>query len=158
MMARPTSLQCLLYVSRISSKFTGDLRSTVRNVLTQAQHLNARDNVTGLLVFNHSFFAQALEGEPDTIGQTFGRISKDIRHRLPTIVLQQTVSERSFGAWTMCARQLSQLDNDILDSLERRGGFPPAYGSGPLLLRQLQAIARVHYEAFDRQAKDVLHL
>lgn len=157
-MTRPTSLQCLVYVSKVSRTAAGELRSTVRNILTQAQHLNARDDVTGLLVFNHSFFAQALEGEPDTIDQTFGRISKDIRHTLPTIVLKQAVSERNFGAWTMCARQLSQLDNDILDSLERRGGVSPAYVSGALLLSQLQAIARVHYEAFDRQARDVLYL
>jgi hypothetical protein len=157
-MAGPPSLQCLVYVSKISSNSAGDLRSTVRSILTRAQHLNARDNVTGLLVFNHSFFAQALEGEPDTIDQTFGRISKDVRYTLPTIVLKQTVSERGFGAWTMCARQLSQLDNDILDNLERRRGFPPAYGSGALLLSQLQAIARVHRETFDRQAKDVLYL
>lgn len=157
-MARPTSLQCLVYVSKISSNAAGDLRSTVRNILTQAQHLNARDNVTGILAFNHSFFAQALEGPPDTIDQTFGRISKDIRHTLPTIVLKRTVLERRFGAWTMCARQLSQLDNDILDSLERRYGFPPADSSGAFVLSQLEAIARVHYEAFDRQAKDVLYL
>lgn len=157
-MAGTALLQCLVYVSKISSGAASDLRSTVRNLLAQAQHLNARDNVTGLLVFNHAFFAQALEGAPDTIDRIFGRISKDCRHTLPTIVLKQAVSERNFGAWTMCARQLSQLDNDILDSLERRGSFSPPYDSGALLLRQLQAIARVHYEAFDRQAKDVHYL
>lgn len=148
-------LRRLVYVSKITSRNAQDLHSTVRNILTQAQHLNARDNVTGLLAFNNSFFAQVLEGEPETIDRTFGRISKDVRHSLPTIVLEQAVSERSFGAWTMCARPLSQLDNDILDGMERRGAFPPASGSGALLLCQLQAISRVHYEAFDRQTKDV---
>lgn len=157
-MAVSPPLECLVYVSRIATGNEGDLRPIVRNILTQAQHLNARDNVTGLLAFNRSFFAQVLEGEAETIDRTFGRISKDIRHTLPTMVLRQPLSERSFGAWTMCARQLSQLDNDILDSLERRGAFPPAYGSGAFLLTQLQAIARVHHEAFDRQTKDVLYL
>ncbi|MBC7770241.1 MAG: BLUF domain-containing protein [Phycisphaerales bacterium] len=145
-------------MSKIASSGLQNLHPTVRNILTQAQHLNARDNITGLLVFNSVFFAQVLEGEPETVTRTFGRISKDIRHTLPVIVLQQKISERSFGAWTMCARQLSQLDNDILNSMEQRGAFPPAYGSGALLLTQLQAIGRVHQAAFDRQAKDVLYL
>lgn len=61
-MASPPSPQCLVYVSKISSNTAGDLRSTVRNILTQAQHLNARDNVTGLLVFNHSFLPRRLRG------------------------------------------------------------------------------------------------
>ncbi len=157
-MAVAPHLHCLVYVSKISTGTARDLRSTVRNILTQAQHLNARDGITGLLAFNNSFFAQVLEGEEERIDRTFGRISKDFRHILPAIVLKQTLSERSFGGWTMCARQLSPLDKDILDSIDRRGGFPPAYGSGAALLSQLQAIGRIHQEAFDRQTKDVLYL
>ena len=58
----------------------------------------------------------------------------------------------------MCARQLSKLDNIILDSLDKQGSFPPSLGSGAKLLADLQAIGRVHQAAFDRQAKDVLFL
>ena len=157
-MTAASTLQCLVYVSKIAGSGLNNLRPTVRNILTQAQHRNARDHVTGLLVFNNSFFAQALEGEPNAVERTFGRISKDVRHTLPTILLKQTISERAFGAWTMCARQLSVLDNDILNSLEKRGAFPPGYGSGAQLLTQLQAIGRVHSAAFDRQSKDVHYL
>lgn len=157
-MAGKLLLQCTVYVSRISPGQRDNLRPTVRNILTQAQHLNARDNVTGLLVFNSSFFAQALEGESETIERTFGRISRDIRHSAPVILLSQSIAERSFGAWTMCARQLSRLDNDILDRFDQRGVFPSAADSGTALLGQLQAISRVHHAAFDLQTRDVHYL
>ncbi|MET0544737.1 MAG: BLUF domain-containing protein [Caulobacterales bacterium] len=154
-MAEAAPLHCLVYVSKIALSERAHVRQTVLNILTRSQHLNARDNITGVLVFNQLFFAQALEGDRDSVDRTFARISKDTRHTLPALVLKRAIPERSFANWTMCARQLSKLDSDILDQLEQTGAFPPPIGSGVLLLEQLKDIGRAHQAAFDLQMQDV---
>jgi hypothetical protein len=149
---------CLVYVSKAAPAEPAKRRLIVRNILTQAQHLNARDDITGLLIFNDDYFAQALEGPRDAVEQTFGRIARDERHALPTVVLRQSVEVRAFSRWTMCARQLSALDNQILDRLNDKGGFSPAAMPGVELLDALKGIARVHAAQFDRQTQSVVYL
>lgn len=150
-------LYCLTYVSKIAPSEKNRLRQAVTEILAQAQHLNARDGITGVLVFNNTYFAQALEGDRAVIEAKFGAISRDIRHSLPTLLSLGPIANRSFSSWTMCARQISKLDNDILDRLENRGAFPPAPDGGALL-EQLRAVGRVHQEYFDRQLKGVVYL
>lgn len=157
-MSETNGLHCLVYVSKIASPYRSRARQVVREILTQAQHRNAQNNITGLLVFNATFFVQALEGDLEAIDQTFGQIAKDVRHSFPMVVFKQPVAERSFAAWTMCARELSKLDNEILDRLDLHGAFLPTVPSGAFLLEQLQGIGRVHHAAFDRQMSDVLYL
>jgi DNA-binding NarL/FixJ family response regulator len=151
-------LHCLVYVSRMAPVMSQNLQQMVRSILTVAQHRNAVQGVTGLLIFNQNFFAQVLEGDLATIEKSFGRISLDPRHTMPSVLLKTAIEDRSFGAWTMCARQLSKLDNDVLDRFERQGAFPPLPQSGARLLDQLRAIGRVHQAAFDRQNQDALYL
>lgn len=157
-MTNKPNLHCLVYVSRMVPVPSQSLQQTVRSILTVAQHRNAANDVTGLLIFNQSFFAQVLEGDLAVIENTFSRISRDPRHRWPSILLKTAAAERSFGAWTMCARQLSKLDNDILDRFDQQGAFPPLPASGARLLEQLRGIGRVHQAAFDLQTKDVQYL
>jgi hypothetical protein len=157
-MPESNALYCLVYVSRIASAHRSRIRQVVREILTQAQHRNARNGVTGLLVFNSTFFVQALEGELEAVDRTFSQISRDVRHSFPTVVYKQPIAERSFHRWTMCARELSKLDNDILDRLEQRGAFVPTAESGASLLEQLRSIGRVHHAVFDQQMRDTLYL
>lgn len=154
-MTNKPNLHCLVYTSRIVPVSRQTLQQTVRSILTVAQHRNAANDVTGLLIFNQTLFAQVLEGDLAAIESTFGRISRDARHTLPSVLLKTATAERRFGAWTMCARQLSRLDNDILDRIEQQGAFP---ASGVRLLELMRGIGRVHQAAFDRQTKDVEYL
>lgn len=129
-MTSKLNLHCLVYVCRIVQVPRQSLQQTVRSILTVAQHRNAANDVTGVLIFNQNLFAQVLEGDLAAVENTFGRISRDPRHTLPSVVLRTATAERSFGAWTMCARQLSKLDNDILDRFEQQAAFPPLPASG----------------------------
>lgn len=156
-MADTSNLYCLTYVSRIANSERDRLRQTVTEILSQSQHLNGRDGITGVLVFDNTYFAQALEGDRSAVEAKFGAISRDKRHMFPTVLSQGPIAERSFAAWSMCARPLSKLDNDILDRLANRGAFPPGPDGGALI-EQLRAIARIHQEYFDRQSRDVAYL
>ena len=145
------SLCCLVYVSRLAPVTGKPAEQLVREILNHAWARNALNEVTGILVFNKMWFIQALEGPFTAIEETYNRIMKDKRHSDCRVVYKQPVSVRSFGEWTMCARQLSKLDNHILDSVEKYGGLPNGPAAGRLLLDQLQKIGQVHKTNFDRQ-------
>jgi len=147
---------CLIYTSTIALRATANLQQTVRNILTQAQHRNSIDGITGMLVFSGVTFIQALEGDKEKVTATFTRIMRDARHTRPTIVYQEPIAQRRFASWAMCARRLSSLDNQILDSFDKRGGLSAS--SATLLLDQLEGIGRVHGACFNRQRDDVAYI
>ncbi len=69
---------------------------------------NRRREVTGALVYDDHWFAQALEGELPFVEELFDRISRDTRHTKIRIVSKAIVSGRLFGNWSMgfAARKL----------------------------------------------------
>jgi hypothetical protein len=154
----PNSDICLIYSSTIALSPGANLQQIVRSILTQAQHRNSIDGITGMLVFTGDTFIQALEGEKEKVLATFARIKRDARHTRVTIVYQAPISKRRFGMWSMCARQLSTLDNQILDRFDKRGGLSPKKDSRPLLLDQLEGIGRVHSVYFQRQRDDIAYI
>lgn len=145
---RPHDIAAAANIFSASSMWTTGACS--RHVRGQPRLRRPGIQVTGLLIFNYTLFAQVLEGDFATIENTFGRISRDARHTLPSVLQKTAIAQRSFGAWTMCARQLSLLDNDILDRFEQQGTFSPLAVSGARLQEQLCGIGRVHQAAFDR--------
>ncbi len=62
---------------------------------------NRRRQITGALVYDDRWFAQALEGELDTVQETFALIAADPRHANIKITSTSAVPERLFGAWSM---------------------------------------------------------
>jgi len=57
--------------------------------------------VTGALLFNSSYFAQALEGPKLAIEQIFEKIQRDPRHGEVTVLSSQTGGQRDFPEWSM---------------------------------------------------------
>ena len=68
----------VLYVSRVA---TPHLRSAVEDILIASVRNNARDGITGFLVCDGAFFAQALEGPADRVEACFQRIAADPRNQ-----------------------------------------------------------------------------
>ncbi|UTW56029.1 BLUF domain-containing protein [Kordiimonas sp. SCSIO 12610] len=71
----------------------------LKEIFDVASRNNARDNITGLLIFYEGNFFQVIEGEADKVNACFKRIESDRRHRLPTRLSVQDVESRVFDSW-----------------------------------------------------------
>jgi hypothetical protein len=79
----------------------GDLAAEVASILATARVNNARDGVTGALVYNEHSFAQVLEGQFDAVDRTFKHIQRDPRHDNVTLLRADHTNARLFGTWAM---------------------------------------------------------
>lgn len=94
----------LVYLSSYIGVATED---SLKEIFTVASRNNIRDEISGLLIFYEGNFFQIIEGEADQINACYKRIEADRRHRLPTRLSVQEVTERAFKNW----EALFYLDN-----------------------------------------------
>lgn len=97
-MNHPTPLLQLMYVSTASWKL-GDGELTA--ILDVSRANNRKRGVTGLLLHLDHGFLQILEGPEDAVQELFTTIERDARHLGIRVLIQQPVSERLFGQWSM---------------------------------------------------------
>lgn len=71
------------------------------DILDQARSNNARDNVTGMLIYSGGQFLQALEGDASDVDAIFSRIAVDPRHRDVHMFLDHNIPSRTFSDWSM---------------------------------------------------------
>ena len=91
-------LTTLLYVSELRSFDAGEIDS----ICHQSRANNARDDITGLLVFDGRAFCQFVEGPSSAIDALLERLERDPRH-VKMRVLQHgpIASGRRFPAWRL---------------------------------------------------------
>jgi len=91
-------LDTLLYVSELTNFDAGEIDS----ICHQSRANNARDDITGLLVFDGQAFCQFVEGPRDAIAALLERLERDPRH-VEMRVLQHgpVASGRRFPAWRL---------------------------------------------------------
>ena len=94
------SLRRLIYSSRVARHVRF---ADAEEVAQKSVDRNQRLGLTGILLYTPSHFLQVLEGEPDAVGQTYLRISRDPRHSRLRIIDDCEISAREFGAWAMTA-------------------------------------------------------
>ena len=92
----------LVYYSR-NTVPSGDraMLTNMREILLVSQRNNARDAITGFLIFDTQWFVQILEGERGKVTETYNRIARDPRHASATILNVRDVPARLFPNWTM---------------------------------------------------------
>ncbi len=113
-MDTPTIRQ-LFYVSRASvpQDTTG-----IHEILHAARRNNARNDVTGCLLFSGMYFAQVLEGDLDVVSATLARILKDDRHADVRVLLERDVGLREYDQWSMGYMHDLTLENDVRATLQ----------------------------------------
>jgi hypothetical protein len=57
---------------------------------------------------------QVLEGEKDTVLETFQSIKLDVRHCGIFVLIEEEIASRKFSSWSMGFRQLSNADFEKL--------------------------------------------
>lgn len=70
-------------------------------ILESARRNNARDNLTGALIYNGHNFMQLLEGPVKDVERCLDTIRRDTRHSGVTEVRRRAVEAREFAEWSM---------------------------------------------------------
>ena len=90
-------------------------RASIRN--------NARDGITGLLLFNGAVFVQTIEGPPDAVDRLLMRQAVDGRHCEMIVRDERKLWLRIFAAWSMGYMRLDggwvEGQFDIVEALSR---------------------------------------
>jgi hypothetical protein len=92
----------LTYYSRNRvDRLGGTMHDRVHDIFLESVANNRRDDITGALIHDEKWFAQALEGPETKVSATFERILRDQRHADVRLIKMQPVETRRFGAWWM---------------------------------------------------------
>ena len=100
-------LHQLVYISSATKRFEP---AELERLLGKARRRNDQDGLTGVLLHDDFSFLQVLEGASETIARTLARIQRDPRHTGLTVVQNQAVEQRDFGAWDMAWREVQRDD------------------------------------------------
>ncbi len=73
----------------------------IDQIIKTSRRNNARVGVTGFLMFDGEYFAQALEGTRSAVTHTYNRIAGDLRHVNMHLISCLDVNERLFPDWSM---------------------------------------------------------
>jgi hypothetical protein len=85
----------------VSSAVSAPDETVLRELLTVSRDRNIAADVTGMLVYAERSFMQMIEGPPEAITDTYGRITEDSRHRDVRLLLRTLVDARMFPSWAM---------------------------------------------------------
>lgn len=73
----------------------------IADILIAARRNNARDGLTGALVYNGHNFMQLLEGPAKAVDTCLDIIRADLRHSGMTEVRRRIIEMRDFAEWSM---------------------------------------------------------
>ncbi|ABY29354.1 MAG: BLUF domain-containing protein [Methylobacteriaceae bacterium] len=92
-----TSLVHLIYFSRLTISNEPALRAKqIGDITRQAQKKNEFAVITSFLIIDQNFAIQVVEGERQSVNETFQRIAADSRHRDVQIVEWREIAKREF--------------------------------------------------------------
>lgn len=138
----------LLYFSQISQIFpleNSDQDKALQNIIVSSVYNNKIAEVTGILLVCQKWFIQALEGSAEAIMATYNRISLDPRHCNITVIEIAPARKREFMNWNMCARRISNADDEIIKLLDINGYFNPHSLTTNSALTLLVAVRNVKF-------------
>ncbi len=135
-----TQLYRVLYCSRNCISGPPEAVSDkIRAILAASRRNNARDGITGGLLFSQGCFAQVLEGPLDAVETTFERIQCDEHHSDVAVLQSGPIEQRDFPDWSMAftgaADQASPLAGIALPSV-----FSGSPGAGEQVLEMLRGV------------------
>ncbi len=97
----------LIYLSSLSDI---KLEAGIAKILQSSIRHNKVNGITGMLLYANGNFLQVLEGETESVVETFSRICADPRHYDIVELIREPVRERHFSQWSMGFQHLSEAD------------------------------------------------
>ena len=98
----------------------------LRSWLHPYREKNVRLGITGLLLYKHGAFMQALEGEEDTVRALYATICRDPRHHCIITLVAMPVAKRHFPDWSMGFENLDGTDLTTSAVHRTPSSFPSA--------------------------------
>lgn len=126
----------LIYYSR--NTVPGDDRAmltNMREILGASQRNNKRDEITGFLIFDKTWFVQVLEGDKAKVKETYDRIASDTRHTGTVVMSTRDVAIRSFPNWSMGGALRSPEVQEVYLENGIGGDLEPAKLKGEQILQ-----------------------
>ena len=120
----------LIYLSQATRPLSA---KSLTGLVDQARQANARQYLTGALVYSNKRFLQILEGEQAALAAAYARISRDPRHQHLCQVAHHPIAARRFAEWPLAFQTLSPAQFAHLAGYlapPKLGQRLPAYGSG----------------------------
>ena len=97
--AAPQTLARLLYISDLSP---GTRATEVSRIVGSSRRRNAKDSITGLLIFDGDRFCQYVEGPPAAVAALNDRLDHDARHvRMEVLLEGPFAGPRRFSDWRL---------------------------------------------------------
>jgi hypothetical protein len=93
-----TTIKAVAYISRTTIDFD---QSQIDQLLEDSRQFNQQQNVTGVLLYNASFFFQYVEGGVDAVAKVYERIQKATSHEIVLEVYNDTIEQLHFSNWCM---------------------------------------------------------
>ncbi|MBC7762586.1 BLUF domain-containing protein [Lacisediminihabitans sp. H27-G8] len=94
----------IAYLSSATRAYTDE---ELAQLLTSIRENNARQGITGILLYSNSQFMQVLEGPDDAIRACYAIISVDPRHHGVQLLSVEVIAERRYPSWRMGFRALT---------------------------------------------------
>jgi hypothetical protein len=113
----------------------------IESILSTARRLNARDDITGMLLADDGVFIQYLEGSYAAVRACFERVTADARHHCIVVLLEEHATRpRTHSSWRMGYGQRSRaallaIVNEAQRSVE--GGYQTPWGDAIYMMRNL---------------------
>ena len=101
------SLVSLIYASRSTESFA---EHEIPDLLQQIRIANAKQQITGMLLYIRGFFLQVLEGPPEQVDAVFSKLQGDKRHTQVRLISREPVPERAFEGWNMMHKTLDPVE------------------------------------------------
>lgn len=93
----------------------------IADIVTTAQRNNARDDITGALIYNGQNFMQLLEGPAIKVDACLAAIRDDRRHSGMVEIRRRAIDSREFAQWTMLYEPRFDGDPDRIAALGAKG-------------------------------------
>ncbi|MCD2452989.1 BLUF domain-containing protein [Methylicorpusculum oleiharenae] len=94
----------LVYVSSAIKPFS---KSDLLALLVKSRENNAKQGISGMLLYKDGNFMQVLEGEETVVRNLFEVITQDSCHRGVIVLLEEQISVPVFRDWSMGFRDLA---------------------------------------------------
>jgi hypothetical protein len=120
---------------------TADLEDIHRT----ARDRNARDRITGLLVFNGMHFLQIIEGAESAIDELVERLRDDPRHTGFEVRDQRKIEARSFPDWSMELLRVNSSYFEARDTIADRLPDTVPEAIQARLFRMTELISRLEF-------------
>ena len=91
-------LVSMTYASRANQDVSAN---DFNEILQQAQQNNAANGITGMLVFNKTYFLQTIEGPRAQINHLLSELLADRRHHDLQVIETREIKHREWSQWSM---------------------------------------------------------